>query len=999
MTLPSAGNVLRLNEQPFRTTSNMVQTTCNRFAGGLERILDVVEDIPDHWESAPDNVESGDEIGQASLTVGTVASTILSSVDEPAIIPWHTKSADEVVREQGSDARAGLSTTEAAARLKRIGPNTLTAREGRSWLAAFGSQFAAVLVWLLVVAAGVSAVLGEWVDAGVIGAIIVINAVIGASQEHSAERSIAALRGMTAPKARVLRDGVVAVVHAAGVVPGDVLVLEAGDLVAADARLIASASLAAIEKSLTGESEPAEKDARVVAPPATPDTPLAERRGMVYSGTAIATGTARAVIVATGMQTEMGRIAALIADAESDGPTPLQARLARVGRRLVIAALVIVAGLFGLGLARGEPLLSLSLTVVSMAVAAVPEGLPAIVTVALALGVRRMARRRALIRHLPAVETLGATSVICTDKTGTLTAGQMTARALMVPVGVRGGGADTKLTTLDVSGEGYAPEGAVTVGGGEMNADTRAAAMRLARNLAGVNNATVMREKGHWEASGDPTEAAMLIAAAKVGLTREALDAASPRLARAPFDSDRKRAAVVRRAGAGAEVLVNGSPESVLALCTHIAEGDGSRSMNEEDRTAIDAANAHLASRGLRVLACAARGLPQDRVAATVADPSPAALERDLAFVGLVGLLDPPRAEAREAVARCKAAGVRVVMITGDQPRTALAIARDLGIATDSDAALSGSELAAIDDAALPARVARTAVYARVTAADKLRIVRAWREQGAVVAMTGDGVNDAPALKGADVGIAMGASGTEVARQASDMVITDDNFASIVAAVEQGRGVYDNIKKAMQFLLAGNAAELLFMGAALIAGLPTPLLPIQILWINLVTDGLPALFLAADPAPPGVMQRSPRPRDAAFIDSGFVFTMILTAFLTAGLVMGVYLYGLKYHDETMARTHAFTALVFAELLRSFGARSETVPIWRMRWRDNAMLLAVVAASFALQIWTQHSDMLSSLMKTSPMAWTESVPLIAVSCIPLAALELVKVVRARRKERA
>jgi P-type Ca2+ transporter type 2C len=582
----------------------------------------------------------------------------------------------------------------------------------------------------------------------------------------------------------------------------------------------------------------------------------------------------------------------------------------------------------------------------------------------------------------------------------------MTARALVVPGsgagvvgGVGDGGAGASFVTLDVSGQGYAPEGSITVAGSELSAGARAAAMRLARNLAGVNNATVMEEKGRWEASGDPTEAAMLIAAIKVGLTREALDSGSPRLAEAPFDSDRKRAAVVRKADAGADVLVNGSPESVLALCTQIAESDGSRCLTDVDRTSIDAANADLASKGLRVLACAARSLPPGEVAAIIADPSPASLERDLTFVGLVGLLDPPRAEAREAVAKCKAAGIRVVMITGDQPKTALAIARDLGIASESDTALSGAELAAIDDAALPGRVARTAVYARVTAADKLRIVRAWREQGAVVAMTGDGVNDAPALKGADVGIAMGASGTEVARQASDMVITDDNFASIVAAVEEGRGVYDNIKKSMQFLLGGNAAELLYMGAALVAGLPTPLLPIQILWINLVTDGLPALFLAADPAPPGVMERSPRPRNAAFIDRSFVGTMILTAFLTAGVALGVYLYGLKYHDETMARTHAFAALVFAELLRSFGARSETVPIWRMGWRDNAMLLVVVAASFALQLWTHHSQTLSSLMKTSPMGWEECIPLMAVSCIPLAVLELVKVVRTSRKERA
>jgi len=448
-----------------------------------------------------------------------------------------------------------------------------------------------------------------------------------------------------------------------------------------------------------------------------------------------------------------------------------------------------------------------------------------------------------------------------------------------------------------------------------------------------------------------------------------------------------------------ADVLVNGSTEGVLALCTDIAERNGSRRINDEDRAGIHAANGELASRGLRVLACAARALPPTDAAAVVANPDPVVLERDLTFMGLVGLLDPPRPEAREAVAKCKGAGIRVVMITGDQPKTALAIARNLGIATESDAALSGAELAMIDDHALPARVTQTAVYARVTAADKLRIVRAWRATGAVVAMTGDGVNDAPALKGADVGIAMGASGTEVARQASDMVITDDNFASIVAAVEEGRGVYDNIRKSMQFLLGGNSAELLFMGAALVAGLPTPLLPIQILWINLVTDGLPALFLAADPAPPGVMKRLPRPREVAFIDRSFVGTMILTALLTGGVAMGVYLYGLKYHDETTARTHAFAALVFAELLRSFGARSETVPIWRMGWRNNVMLLAVVAVSFALQLWTHHNETLASLMKTSSMSWSECIPLLGVSCIPLAVLEMVKVLRTKPKEPA
>jgi len=909
-------------------------------------------------------------------------------VETPWAHSWHAISPDEVIAALGADALTGLNAAQAAERLAKHGPNTLRAAEGRSWLRTLASQFASALVWLLLAAAGISAVIGAWIDAGVIAAIIVINAVIGASQEYSAERSIAALRHMTAPKARVLRDGSVAVVAAEGVVPGDVLVLEAGDLVVADARLIASASLRAIEKSLTGESEPAEKDAGAVLPPPPVETPLPERMCMVYAGTAVAMGTARAVVVGTGMQTEIGRIASLIAGADTGGPTPLQVRIARVGRVLVIAALVIVVGLFALGLWRGEPLLSLFMTAVSMAVAAVPEGLPAIVTVALAMGVRRMAQRRALIRHLPAVETLGTTDVICTDKTGTLTVGQMTARVLVLP----DAGA---LITLEISGDGYSPQGEVSVGTGPAGVAARAAAERLARNLAGVNNATVSLDNGVWEARGDPTEAAMLVAAAKIGLTRLQLDTDSPRLAEAPFDSDRKRAAVLLRTESGADVLVNGSPESVLALCTRIADGPGGRSISDDDRAAINAANADLAAKGLRVLASAARPVERDQLEAAIADPRPELLESDLTFVGLVGLHDPPRAEAGEAVAKCKAAGIRVVMITGDQPRTALTIARGLGIADATDAVIAGPELAAMDDAALADRVKQTKVYARVTAADKLRIVRAWQQCGAVVAMTGDGVNDAPALKGADVGIAMGASGTEVARQASDMVITDDNFASIVASVEQGRGVYDNIKKSMQFLLGGNCAELLFMGAAIAASLPTPLLPIQILWINLVTDGLPAICLAADPVDARVMQRGPRPRNASFIDREFVITMILTALLTAGVAMGAYLYGLWYKDAQTAGTYAFATLVFAELLRSFGARSRTVPVWRMNLRNNLPLVAVVVASLGMQVLIHRNEALSAIMKTSTLSWHEFAPLIAVSCIPLLVLEAVKAIRSSR----
>jgi len=913
--------------------------------------------------------------------------TDVTSKAPPSGVSWHALPPAEVlVRVDTGNIREGLTRAEAASRLAMCGPNELVAAEGRSIAGLLGAQFTSLIIWLLLAAAAVSGFLGEWIDAAVIGAIVILNAVIGAYQEYSADKAIAALRKMTAPLAKVVRDGAVCVVPAAEVVPGDVLALEAGDLVAADARVIQASLLSCVEKALTGESEPAQKDADEVLPE---QTPLAERRGMVYTGTAVATGTSRAVVVATGMQTEMGQIAALVASAESGEQTPLQARLARVGRILVFVSLGIVAVLFAMGLARGEPVLGLFLTAVSLAVAAVPEGLPAVVTVALALGVLRMARRRALIRHLPAVETLGSTSVICTDKTGTLTVGQMTVRALLVP-------AEGGLQSYDVGGEGYNPSGDVSIQGREPTEGEHTSLFRLAHNLVGVTNASISKEDGQYEAVGDPTEAAMLVAGVKAGLSRDDLDRLAPRIAEIPFDSDRKRSAAILQRGGLAEVLVNGSPEVLLSLCTQIATAPaGERPLTHADREAILTHNGLLASRGLRVLACAARTLSNSETWEAVARPTPELVERDLTFIGLVGMFDPPRAEARDAVSRCRNAGVRVVMITGDHPKTAMAIGCELKIAGDGDSAVSGAELEVMDDATLVQRVESIVVYARVVAADKLRIVRAWQAKGAVVAMTGDGVNDAPALKGADIGIAMGRGGTEVAKQASDMVLTDDNFASIVAAVEEGRGVYDNIRKTMQYLLGGNAAELLFMAACLASGLPMPLVPVQILWINLVTDGLPALFLAAEPVEGEVMRRRPRPRDASIMDRAFLTTMGLTALLTGGVAMGVYIYSLHVHDEITARTHAFAVIVFAELLRSFSCRSETVPIWRLDWRTNILLAVVVAVSFALQIWSHHNATLASIMKTTTLDWEECLAGVLIGCLPVAVLEIVKVGRARR----
>jgi P-type Ca2+ transporter type 2C len=885
---------------------------------------------------------------------------------------WHQRSVEETVVALGVTT-GGLSTADAARRLAEHGRNELAEGKAISARAIFLGQFKSLIVWILFVAGVISGVLGEWVDAIAILAIVVLNAVIGFYQEFSAEKSIAALRKMTAPRAKVVRDGNVTAVPAAEVVPGDILDLEAGDLVAADARLLEAASLRCVESALTGESEAVNKRATTLD---RAEVPLGDRENMIFMGTSVAAGQGRAVIVGTAMDTEIGRIAGLIQEAGAEGGTPLQQKLEAFGRILVWASLAIVALLFVLGLARGMKFFELFMTSVSLAVAAVPEGLPAVVTVSLALGVLRMSRRRALVRRLPSVETLGSTSVICTDKTGTLTVGEMTVRELYVAG-----------RTFEVTGEGYGPNGEVRFDGHATDASHAEPLLELANILVGCNNAHLVLEDGNWRVVGDPTEGALLAAGQKVGGDKQRLDAEHPKHHEIPFDSDRKRRTVIRVKPDGLlRAFINGAPDELLRLCTNILTENGVRPITDDDRSRITAQNTGMAGRALRVLGSTFRDLDHSAPAQLTAEN----VERDLVFVGLTGMYDPPRAEAKVAVAKCHAAGIRVVMITGDHPHTALAIGRELGIADEKSVALSGLELDQLDDEALAARTAQVAVYARVTAAHKLRIIRAWKANDAVVAMTGDGVNDAPAIKGADIGIAMGKAGTEVTKQAADMIITDDNFASIVAAVEEGRGIYDNIRKTLQYLLAGNCGELLLMTAAIVAGLPMPLLAIHLLWINLVTDGLPALCLATDPIDSDVMKQPPRARNERITDGGFLGTMFLTGALTAGVSFAVYLYGLQTETPEMARTHAFAALVFAELLRSFGARSETRPLWRMNLFSNVNLLIIVTISFSIQVWSHHNAVLAKFLKTSILSLSDCLMLLAVSTIPLLILEARKV---------
>jgi Ca2+-transporting ATPase len=884
---------------------------------------------------------------------------------------WHRREGADVLRACDSSP-AGLASSEAARRLAADGPNQL--KEGKRIRAfqIFLRQFKSLLIWILFIAGIASGVMGSLVDAVAILAIVVLNAFVGFYQEFKAERSVAALRNLTAPQARVLRDGRSALVAATDLVVGDVLVLEAGDIVAADGRLLDAHSLRCVESALTGEAAAVAKNPAVLP---KLNTPLGDRANMVFVGTTVAAGSGRAVVVATAMRTELGHIAGMITEAGAEEGTPLQRKLDSFGRILLWATLGIVALLFGLGLMRGTPPGELFLTSISLAVAAVPEGLPAVVTVALSLGVLRMARRHALLRKLSAVETLGSASVICTDKTGTLTLGDMTARALYVAG-----------QHYDVTGDGYGPKGEVQLAGKPIDAVHRAPLRELASVLIGCNHARIVEKDGAWKIIGDPTEGALLVAGAKAGGDQAQMEIEWPKQAEFPFDSDRKRSSVVRREADGrSRVFVNGAPGPLLAQCTQLYTGVGIRPLTAQDREHILAKTSALATHALRVLGSAHRDLD----AASATAPTAEASERDLVFVGLTGMYDPPRPEARASIAACHAAGIRVVMITGDHPETARAIAREIGLAAHADLAVAGVELDKLSDAELRQRAPKIAVYARVTAEHKLRIVRALKANGAVVAMTGDGINDAPAIQGADIGIAMGRTGAEVTKQAADMILTDDNFSTILAAVEEGRGVYANIRKTLQYLLAGSTGELLFMATCVIIGMPTPLLPIHLLWINLITDGLPGLCLAADPIDSDVMKRGPRPRTERITNPRFIRTMLLTGVLTAGVAFAVYAHVLKTGTLAEARTAAFTVLVFAELLRAFGARSATKPLWRIAPFLNRQLLLVVALSFGLQLLSQHNAAFGRFLKTTPLPFADCFVLLALGAIPLVTLELIK----------
>ncbi|MEO8619467.1 MAG: cation-translocating P-type ATPase [bacterium] len=855
------------------------------------------------------------------------------AVSLAAVQDWHVLERQSVLDALATSAEHGLSDHEVLSRGLAYGSNVLDEGRRRGPVRILASQFSDVMVLVLVGAAIVAGFLGEPQDIVAILAIVILNAILGFVQEFRAERAVSALKALAAPSARVRRNSLDVTLPPDALVPGDIVLLEAGSIVPADLRIIESASLRVDEAMLTGESQPVEK--LVSALESAPA--IADRHNMSYRGTVVVYGRGTGVVVATAMTTEIGRIAALLRD-EEETQTPLQRRLASFGRRLAMVVLALCAVIFVAGLLRGEDAGRMFMTALSLAVAAIPEALPAVVTVSLALGARRMVRQHALVRRLPAVETLGSVTYICTDKTGTLTENRM--RVERVQAG------ELSEATLD---------GAPVDG-----------ALGALLDAVALNNDAKAAAGGDW--IGDPTETALLRAAAKGGREKVAIDAAFPRVAELPFSSERARMTTIHRDGGSFVAYTKGAPERVLPACV-------------SDTSALQVDAARMASSGLRVLAVAMRRL--DAIPPQLED-----VESGLQFVGLVGLLDPPRPEAGDAVALCRAAGIHVVMITGDHPATAAAIAERVGIVERGAAVVTGAELSALSDEALGARVASARVFARVSPEDKLRIVKALQQRGEFVAMTGDGVNDAPALRRADIGIAMGQRGTDVAREASHMVLLDDNFATIVNAVREGRRIYDNIRRFVRYSLSTNSGEILTLVVAPFVGLPLPLLPIHILWMNLVTDGLPGLALAAEQPESAVMSRPPRRPAESIFAGGLWQHAVWVGLLMMFLALGTQGWAIHIGDAHW-QSMTFTVLTVSQLAHVLAIRSERESVFTQGITTNRPLLAALVVTFTLQLATLYLPALNRLFRTTPLTLVELAFCLAAASVVFFAVELEK----------
>jgi Ca2+-transporting ATPase len=898
-------------------------------------------------------------------------------------IPFHTWSAEEALKRltTGED---GLSRAEARERLKRVGPNELAAGKKISPVLIFLRQFANLLILILMGATVVSFLLGEHLDAYVIMAIVLACVVLGFVQEYRAEKAAAALQKLAAPVATVIREGREEEIPAREVVPGDLLVLHTGDRVAADARLLMQVNLKADEALLTGESTAVSKNLA----PLPAETAVADRRCMVFGGTVVTYGRGRAVVTSTGMDTEFGLIARLLEEVVEEH-TPLEKRMHVIGRVLGVICLAVAAGAGFLGVVRGHGWLEMLIWGISLAVAAVPESLPAVVTGALAIGTTRMAKRNAIVKRLPAVETMGSTTVICTDKTGTLTKNEMTTRRLYL------GGRE-----IEVTGSGYEPQGRFLVAGSALDPREDPVLEFAARISILCNDAGLEEKDGTWTLRGDPTEGALLVLGRKFGLEPERLSAEFPRVSEIPFSSEAKRMSTIHQAPPGFLLCAKGAPESLLSRCRQKLTGEGESDLGPEDREEIISQAARMAHGALRVLGLAYRRLeaPPD----LEAEP-----DRDLVWVGLAGLMDPPRDEALGAVRQCQEAGIRVIMVTGDHPDTAEAIAREVGLIPanpDKQAVLTGAQVNGLSDRELKEALGEVRVFARVAPEHKLRLVEVLKEQGEVVAMTGDGVNDAPALKRADIGVAMGLTGTEVTKETAAMILADDNFATLVAAVEEGRAIFDNIKKYLVFLLSCNLAEIFVLTGAFFIGLPLPLIALQILWVNLTTDGLPALALGVDPKAPDIMARPPRPpREGVFTPTVNGLLAIISLYLTVALIplFACYYYwnpgGLGDPEQVLirAQTMVFITLVLAEMVNAFNCRSDYLSLFQVGVFQNRFLLASVLLSLAMMVAVIEWDPLAALFHTTPLRWQDWLVAAGLALSLLPVVELTKWVICRR----
>ncbi len=869
---------------------------------------------------------------------------------------WHALEAQEALSKQNS-SKAGLSSTEAAERINKYGPNQLAAGKKTSPVKILLGQFKSPLIIILLAAAIVSLATPLFaateethqIDAFIILIIVIISAVLGFVQEYRAEKALDALTKMLTPITTVLRDGKEVQVATKDIVPGDILVLKEGDKVAADARIIEANNLQVNEAPLTGESVPVEKGTEKVAK----DAAILDKTNMVFSGTAVTCGKAKALVISTGMNTEFGKIAGQVSAVEKK-ETPLEKRTKEVGKWLGLAALAVSVTVIVLGVARGLDLLEMFLFGIALAVAAVPEALPAIVTGSLAIGMYKMAKRNALVRKMPAVETLGSTTVICTDKTGTLTKGEMTVRKVY-----------TAGVTVDVSGVGYSPKGEFE----DKAAMESECFSLLMKGSVLCNDADVVQEGDKWTIKGDPTEGALVVATLKAGIQKEQLRDAYPRVNEFPFSSDRKRMTTIHASQLQTDgknlVFMKGAPEIILRYCTQVCGNTKKEALTEQKRRDILDANEEMASGGLRVL-----GMAYKEITCNAADCKEETAESQLVFLGLLGMMDPPRKEAMQAVKLCRKIGIKTVMITGDHKLTALAVAKELGIYQKGDEILTGEDLERLSQEEFEAKVRNVSVYARVSPLHKLKIVEAWKKKGEIVAMTGDGVNDAPALKKSDIGVAMGITGTEVTKESADLVLADDNFATIVKAVELGRETYDNIKKYLTYLLQANLVEIVILSFAVLAGFPLPLLPVHILYVNLATDGLPAIALGLSPPEPDVMKRPPRnPKETIFTKDVKVF-LLRAILIETPLLLWVFISSLPLGIE-VAQTRLFLVLIFFELVLALSCRSLKYTI--VKARPHKLLVGTILWEIALILLIVNVPFLRESFKLAPSRTRRSSP--------------------------